>query len=152
MGREKKYTPASFKKAVDKYFDQITRTKTAEEMVPTGRVDSQGHMIFEPRTIENDKGEPITYTEFVVPPSMTELCLQLGISRETLSNYGNEEEYIDTITRARGRIEAYLEGELLKRNKVQGVIFNLKNNYGWKDKQEVSLEDNRLEVNVNVVE
>ena len=33
-----------------------------------------------------------------------------------------------------------LEQELLTREKgVQGIIFNLQNNYGWKQKQEVEL-------------
>lgn len=41
---------------------------------------------------------------------------------------------------ARARIEAYLEQELLTREKgLQGIIFNLQNNYGWRQKQEVEL-------------
>ena len=37
-------------------------------------------------------------------------------------------------------MEAYLEQELLTREKsVQGLIFNLQNNFGWKQKQEVEL-------------
>lgn len=42
----------------------------------------------------------------------------------------------------RGRIEAWLEEQLLTREKgVQGIIFNLQNNYGWRQKQEVELGD-----------
>lgn len=139
MGRPKKYDGASFERAVEKYFKSITRTKTAEERVPTGKKDSDGHEIFEFREILNDSGKPITYTEYVVPPSVTALCLFLGIHRDTFSEYSGKEEFSDTVTRARGRIEAYLEEQLLAGKKVQGVIFQLKNNYGWKDQRELEL-------------
>lgn len=44
------------------------------------------------------------------------------------------------VAEARARIEAYLEQELLTREKgLQGIIFNLQNNYGWRQKQEVEL-------------
>ena len=37
-------------------------------------------------------------------------------------------------------MEAYLEEQLLTREKnVQGLIFNLQNNYGWREKREVEL-------------
>lgn len=139
MGRDKAYNGKSFKAAVDRYFKSITRTKKAQERVPTGKKDKDGHEIFEFRDILNDKKKPITYTEYVIPPSVTALCLFLGIHRDTFASYGNQEEFSDTVTRARGRIEAYLEEQLMTGKKVQGVIFQLKNNYGWKDQRELEL-------------
>lgn len=81
--------------------------------------------------------------QYVVPPSIAGLCLQLGIDRSTWQNYADpalHPELADVAAEARARIEAYLEQELLTREKgLQGIIFNLQNNYGWRQKQEVEL-------------
>ena len=51
-------------------------------------------------------------------------------------------ELAGTVERARARIEAYLQEQLLTREKgVQGVIFNLTANYGWRDRKEVALSE-----------
>ncbi len=139
MGRDKRFNGKSFEAAVNRYFKSITRTKTAQERIPTGEKDKDGHEIFEFKDICNDKGKPIKFTEYVVPPSVTALCLFLGIHRDTFASYAKQEEFSDTVTRARGRIEAYLEEQLMTGKKVQGVIFQLKNNYGWKDQRELEL-------------
>ena len=93
--------------------------------------------------IRNDDDEEIKVVQFVVPPSVTGMCLYLGIDRSTWQNYADaalHPELAGICQGARTRIEAYLEQELLTREKgVQGIIFNLQNNYGWKQKQEVEL-------------
>lgn len=72
------------------------------------------------------------------PYTMSGLALALGISRQALINYEGREAYVDTVKRARARVEAQLEEGLLTRERqVAGHIFNLKNNFGWKDTQEV---------------
>lgn len=68
--------------------------------------------------------------------TMSGLALALGIDRKTLVNYGNKEEFFLTINKARAKVEGYLEQHLYG-SAVTGVIFNLKNNFGWKDKQEI---------------
>jgi len=79
-----------------------------------------------------DKGEK---------PFITELAYYLDTSRETLCNYEEKEPYFDTIKRAKMRCELELERNLIE-GKVNptGSIFNLKNNYGWRDKTEVENE------------
>ncbi len=69
------------------------------------------------------------------PFTITGLALALDTSRETLINYEHRDEFFDTIKRAKLRIENYAEERLFGSN-VTGVIFNLKNNYGWEDKKE----------------
>ena len=44
--------------------------------------------------------------------------------------------FFDIIKKAKLRVEEYLEKRLIKDSSCTGIIFNLKNNYGWKDKQE----------------
>ncbi len=80
------------------------------------------------------------------PYTITGLAMSLDMSRQDLINYSNKEEFFDTIKKAKMRVENYLEKRLIKDTSCTGVIFNLKNNYGWKDKQEninigVSYED-----------
>lgn len=128
-GRPKKYTKKGLREAIERYFRSISRTIPARD--DTGGI------------IRNDDGEEIKVVQFVVPPSVTGMCLYLGIDRSTWQNYADavlHPELAGICQGARTRIEAYLEQELLTREKgVQGIIFNLQNNYGWKQKQEVEL-------------
>lgn len=64
------------------------------------------------------------------------LAIFLDTTRETLSEYESKPEFTDTIKAAKTKIQNQLELSLYGNN-VTGVIFNLKNNYGWKDKTEV---------------
>lgn len=70
-----------------------------------------------------------------IPYTVTGLALALDTSRETLTDYEDKEEFSDTIKRAKDRIQNYLELNLNSPSPT-GTIFNLKNNYGWKDKTE----------------
>jgi hypothetical protein len=72
------------------------------------------------------------------PLTITGLCLHLKITRQTLLNYGELDEYKQAVGLAKLRVEAYLE-ECLFGNSVTGIIFNLKNNFGWKDKHETEI-------------
>jgi len=69
-------------------------------------------------------------------PTMSGLALYLGMTRQSLVNYSREEEFFDTIKKARSKIESCIEKKLYGNN-VTGLIFNLKNNFDWKDKSEV---------------
>lgn len=70
------------------------------------------------------------------PYTITGLALALDTSRETLLEYEERKEFVDTIKKAKDRCHNYVENSLLTSNPT-GAIFNLKNNYGWKDKSEV---------------
>lgn len=75
------------------------------------------------------------------PFTITGLALHLGISRQTLLNYEKKypgTEYAEIIEEAKLRIEEFVE-ECLFRNRIptSGVIFNLKNNFNWREKQEI---------------
>ena len=74
------------------------------------------------------------------PMTMSGLALWCDVDRKTLLNYGNEEEYAEVVVTARNMIEAYAEEMLFLGKNVAGVIFSLKNNFSWTDKQEVSVE------------
>ncbi len=70
-------------------------------------------------------------------PTMSGLALSLDVDRRTVVNYSNNDKYFPTIKKARAKIESFIETRLYGNN-VTGCIFNLKNNFDWKDKSEVN--------------
>lgn len=77
------------------------------------------------------------------PYTVTGLCLALDITRETLREYVKDEQFSDTIKKAKLKVENYLEKHLITDSSTTGIIFNLKNNFGWTDKQEnLNIETN----------
>ena len=73
-----------------------------------------------------------------VPYTMSGLAYALGIDRITLINYGKDELFFTLIKNAKRRVEAQLEeNALMGKYNATFTIFNLKNNYDWKDQQEV---------------
>lgn len=72
-----------------------------------------------------------------LPYTVSGLALALGMTRETLLRYEENDIFSDTIKRAKQKIEEYVETRLFVSGIATGVIFNLKNNFGWKDKQEI---------------
>lgn len=73
--------------------------------------------------------------EWVRPPTVTGLARRLNLSRQGLLNYKKKDEFIDTIMHARARVEEFNEESLFSAGKsTTGVMFNLKNNFGWEDK------------------
>jgi hypothetical protein len=70
-----------------------------------------------------------------IPYTITGLALALNTTRETLLDYEDKEEFTDTIKAAKLRCENYNE-QMLYGPSPTGTIFNLKNNYGWKDRTE----------------
>ena len=80
----------------------------------------------------DEKGKPYT---------VSGLAVALGTTRRTLLDYEEKDEFFHTIKNAKAKIEAYNEEMLYNKNiPTTGVIFNLKNNYGWKDKQEIEAD------------
>lgn len=140
--RTKKYrTAAALLKAVDKYFDKISRIVNATEIEPL--IDDDGRVvmgkkgpIYVHKIICNQKGEPYKKLEYIVPPSLAALCLDLGISQVTWAAYSDDDELGSVCAYAKLRVEAYLTEQVNIRDRPQGVIFNLQNNYGWRERSE----------------
>ena len=85
-----------------------------------------------------------TYFEAKDVYTVSGLAYHLGMTTETLRAYGEKDKFSATVKRAKQRLEMYLEEKLFGNN-VTGVIFNLKNNFGWKDKQEIE-QTGKLEI------
>ena len=68
----------------------------------------------------------------IFAPTMSGLAYHLEMDRRTLLEYSKDDEFSPTIKKARDRVHIALEQRLYGNN-VTGIIFNLKNNFGWKD-------------------
>lgn len=84
------------------------------------------------------------------PKTINGLVIALGTSRETLREYYERPIFVDTIKRAKLICENDIEiGSLKGKYNPASAIFNLKNNYGWTDRQDINLggqKDNPLEI------
>lgn len=95
----------------------------------------------------DDEGTPFTdkcgnaILKSCKPPTVTGLALALGFtSRQALLNYQSKKEFVDTVTRAKSRVEEYAESRLFDKDGAQGAKFSLSNNFkGWTEKQEIGL-------------
>lgn len=94
------------------------------------------------KPIISDKGVPF-YEIPPKPPTITGLALHLGLSsRQALLNYQGKDEFNDTVTRAKLRVEAYAEERLFDKDGVQGAKFSLANNFSnWNDKGDKGTSD-----------
>lgn len=123
VGRPPDYTSAEeMQEKIDAYFDEC-----------------KGEMLYD------EDGEPKTdkYGNVIVvgskPFTITGLALALGFnSRQTLLNYQGKPEFMDTIMRAKARVECYAEERLFDKDGANGAKFSLANNFeGWKEKSEI---------------
>lgn len=83
------------------------------------------------------------------PYTICGLALALDLDRKSLLNYSEDEEFFHTIKKAKQKIEVFAEEQLYNGKATAGVIFNLKNNYGWKDKTEQELTVDGIQVSIN---
>ena len=81
------------------------------------------------------------FAEAADKPTVTGLALALDFdTRQAVLNYEVKPEFVATLKRAKLRVQQALEKHLYSQS-VAGVIFNLKNNFGWKDTQEININD-----------
>lgn len=99
-----------------------------------------------------------------VIPTVTGLAVALDTTRQTIIDY---QEYCDsknelkslnesvkseisyTLKRAKMKIEAGYEQQLLNAKNPAGAIFTLKNNYHWVDKQEIQQTNRTISIDID---
>lgn len=115
-GRPRKYQdPIAFSNLVEQYFIDCDNQK---------------------EIITDDKGKTKTILK---PYTITGLALFLDMTREMLIQYEQLDEFKDIIKKAKLRVEKSIEERILTGQYVPvSGIFNLKNNFGWQDKQEIN--------------
>jgi len=126
-GRPPKYkTAKEMQKVIDIYFLAVrAHAKQAQG-------DEQAHTLLDGLSasellIANDIDD--------MRPTVSGLALALDMTTQAVRDYEVKDEFLCTIKKAKQRIENALENNLYA-GQVVGTIFNLKNNFGWKDKTE----------------
>lgn len=159
MGRKRKMTARVAERRIKQYFESITAERPLLRAVPILTEDKHGRLLpmldefghekkaYEP--VITKSGEKAVETIWLKPPSVIDLCLFLEIDRTTFYRWcnpdgepqGEEKEFFNMATRARGRIEAYLTAQTENKAAARGAIANLEANFGWKRKSEVALDE-----------
>jgi len=116
--------------ACDSHVEEVTEWVNARDKEGTLRKDEYG-LSYLIEVTHNVRTEAIPYT-------ITGLALALDTSRLLLLEYEDRDDFAYTIKRAKDRCHHYAENKLMTGNPA-GPIFNLKNNYGWKDKTETDV-------------
>lgn len=89
------------------------------------------------------------------PYTITGLALALGFAtRKSLLEYEGKEEFVNTIARAKSRVERYAEERLFDKNGANGAKFSLANNFkGWSEKQQIEGSINtKQEITVELID
>lgn len=88
------------------------------------------------------------------PYTITGLAMALDLTRQGLINYEEREEFVDTIKKAKQKVLNQLEENLISgKGSTPGIIFNLKNNYNWVDKQEIKADvEQEITINIDIEE
>lgn len=92
------------------------------------------------RMVEEIRGNEVVSVNRPRPKTITGLAVALDTNRQTLLEYQAREKFADTIKRAKAIIEEDCVMNALdgKQDKTMS-IFNLKNNYGWKDQSQMDV-------------
>ena len=148
MGRPLKFrTVEELQEKIDAYFESCW------EEVPV--MTSRGTYLTR-KNPETGEKELVTIRRQVRPYTITGLAIALDTTRQTLLNYEERDEFLDTIKKAKSRCEQYAEERLFSPGNPAGAIFNLVNNYeGWSNKQETRTElqaNGGFEVKINLIE
>lgn len=129
VGRPKKYNTAEeMQTKIEYYFASCFKPV----------LDKKGNIVRNKFTGE------IVYQQYR-PFTMSGLADALDMSRQSLLNYKKNDEFFDTIERARRKVEIYTEEKLFEKETCNGSKFSLSNNFGWADKQEIEHKIEKLE-------
>jgi hypothetical protein len=132
VGRPPLYkTPKEMQKVIDEYFDWC---------------DNRAVKIWD----DAKKSEIMISSP--APYTMSGLARRLGFSRQALIDYKNKSEFLYTIKAARDRVEEDIEARMNEKHTfTPGLIFNAKNNFGWKDKTETDLTSKGEKIETNTI-
>lgn len=135
----KKYTAQTLRKKLERYFDGISYMQPLMQDIWTGRLDGYGHKIYDEQPIINQACEEIQVLRWAELPSLTAICLMLGVNRSTWARWAADEQLGPVVEWARATVEHAWEGRLAGKA-TQGVIFNLTHNFGWTERKEIALD------------
>lgn len=125
VGRPQKYeTVEELEKLINKYFKSCWHQKYDSKGIPQFIKDVNGKRTKKKLMVQ------------FKPYTITGLAIALDTTRDVLIDYEAKDQFSNTIKRAKQMCHNYAEEYLYVGKNPAGAIFNLKNNYGWKEKAE----------------
>ena len=122
-------TPEELQDGIDRYFDGIRYEAAVEREVPV--MGRSGKL--------TKKKFVMKRWDWLEAPTVSGLCLLLGIDRATLLNYENKNpEFFNIVKKAKTIIQEYAEQRTYHPGSAVGGIFNLKCNFNWRDNDDQS--------------
>lgn len=109
--------------AIRAYFDSCN-PHTQRRVVDCG-INEAGETIWREREVMTEQQ----------PYTVSGLARALGITRDTLINYKERDEFFDSVQAAYERCHEFAEQQLYGKS-ASGASFSLKNNWGWEDKKQ----------------
>lgn len=133
----------------------FTSVEEMQEKIDAYFEECKGHPLTdeEGNIITNKAGMPIIVGER--PLTITGLALALGFTtRQSLLNYESKPEFLDTIKKAKSKVEQYAEERLFDKDGANGAKFSLANNFkGWAEKQQIEADvNNKVNINIELVD
>ena len=117
-------TAEEMQKCFDEYY------KSCEPQVYK---DSDGYIV------TDKNGKPVIITERRAL-TVEGLANSIGVSDDTLNRYQDRDEFCGTITRAKMKIKQQHAEMLFSNESYKGAAFCLENNYGYKNKQDITID------------
>ena len=138
-GRRKTYeTAEALEKAVQAYFDSISRLEIVKIPKETEKRDEYGHKIVKLVAVKGENGQKIRKRVFYVPPEIFGLTTALGISTDTWRRYGEDEKLSEVVSWAEELMEGWKNRELLQREnkRTSGLIYEMERNHRRKHSED----------------
>ena len=148
--------PRAFKSAeefddkINRYIESISEERLLTQKVQDGtKINDDGEEVPSYKEVPwlDSYGEQRKRRVFIERPSMLGAALHMGVNKTTLYEYADKEGFSNSLKRLNTVIEKYKADELYRtQGQVTGIIFDLKNNHGWKDKTEVAATVSEIKI------
>ena len=122
---------AALEEAVDRYFSSISREKLLTEKTETGETDKNGKPLMADSVVQNALGEPVTVTEFLLPPTRRGLLHYLSLTEEDWHALSRTPAKSAVVREAEARLIDWRFQQILSLpgKDIKGLLFDLEQNY-----------------------
>lgn len=126
-----------WEKLMEGYIKSITYKK--DVVVTETKINNKGKVEEVSRVLVDDEGNTIQELEFFAIPSFLGLVNYLDMDKDTVLKYSKMDGFSVSYKKVMDIIQQYTANLLQTKNNVAGIIFTLKNNFGWQDKKELEV-------------
>ena len=130
---------ARWDKLMEGYIKSVTYKKNVIVNIDTGEKDKKGNIVYRDEYLTDEEGNKVQELAFHTIPSFLGLVNYMGIGKDAIIEYSKKPKFSESYKEVMDIIQQYTADLLQTKSNVAGVIFTLKNNFGWQDKKEVEV-------------